>query len=260
MKIKAFFVVAIFISFFGISKAQQGTTEVRTDGFRGPLKCVTATMYEAITEDNIMSRGAILEKLQTVYNSKGQRRSMTYLSAAEDIIFRSRYKHDAFGQTTLEQIVDNNEQVIGRTYYIYNSNFILTETYVEDQERQIENRTLYKYDAQGRLSQRSFNDPNNEVYRREVYTYNGNGTILKTVVYNRERQKIQEIRFEYDAQRQPISRTLFDYTEEEPEIFITKYKYQYDRHGNWIQKTEYDLDGDIMTAEYITERKLEYFE
>ena len=260
MKIKAIFAVAVFVAFFGISKAQQGQPEVRTDGFRGPVRSVTTTMYEAITENNTMRRGDVLEKLQTIYNYKGQRKSMTYLSAAEDIIFRSRYKHDAFGQTTLEQIVDNEERVIGRTYYIYNSNFVLTETYVEDQERQIENRTMYKYDGEGRLSQRSFNDPQNEVYRREVYTYTADGNILKTVIYNRARQKIQEVRYEYDEHGQAITRTLFDYTEAEPEVFITRFNYRYDSQNNWIQKTEYNVDGDNMVAEYITERKLEYFE
>lgn len=260
MKSKSIFVAILLVAIFGAANAQQSTTEVKQDGFNSRVRSVTSTMYEAVVDEGTMSRGEILERLQTEYNAKGQRRSMTYLSQAEDVIFRSRYKHDGFGLTTLEQIVDNNEQVIGRTYYVYNANLALTETYVEDQERQIENRILIKYDEAGRVKERSYNDPLNEVYRREVYTLNGRGLVGKTQVFNRQKVKFQELRYEYDAIGNPTTKTLFDYTEEDPEIFITKYVYKYDENNNWIQKTEYRLEGDVMTPMFITERKIDYYE
>lgn len=250
----------MMVAICSTTNAQQTTPEVKQDGFNNKVKSVTSTMYEAVVEDGTMSRGEILERLQTDYNAKGQRRSMTYLSQAEDVIFRSRYKHDGFGLTTLEQIVDNNEQVIGRTYYVYNANLTLTETYVEDQERQIENRILFKYDENGRVRERSYNDPLNEVYRREVYTLNGRGLVSKTQIFNRQKVKFQEIRYEYDANGNPTTKTLFDYTEEDPEIFITRFVYKYDGNNNWIQKTEYRLEGDVMTPLFITERKIDYYE
>lgn len=260
MKIKAFLSALFIVAIFSASNAQQGTPESKQDGFNGRVKSVNSVMYEAVVEDETMSRGEILERLQTEYNAKGQRRSMTYLSQAEDVVFRSRYKHDGFGLTTLEQIVDNNEQVIGRTYYVYNANLVLTESYVEDQERQIEHRILYRYDENGRLKERSYNDPLNEVYRREVYTINGNGLVGKTQVFNRQKAKIQELRYEYDANRNATTRTLFDYTEEDPEVFVTRFVYKYDENNNWIQKTEYRLDGNQMTPLFITERSITYYE
>ena len=184
---------------------------------------------------------------------------MTYMSVAEDIIFRTRYKHDGFGLTTLEHVVDNQDKVIGRTYYIYDATLVLKEIYVEDVERQIENRLLIKRDATGRITQRSYNDQFNDVYHREVYTYNDEGLIATAVVYDRSKAKIQEKRYEYDQNLQPVSYTLFDYTEDEPEVFVTLFEYQYDDHGNWTSRTEYNLNGDRKEPVYTTRRTIEYF-
>lgn len=251
-------VLSFFLGILGTATAQI-TNEVKSDGFNGPVQKVTSTMYEAIVQGNNIEHGDILERLQTLYNSKGQRRSMTYLATEEDVIFRTRYKHDAFGITVLEQVVDNNEEIIGRTYYVYDANHILTEIYVEDAERQVETRTLISYDGQGRVRQRSFNDALNNVFRREAYTYNDDGSLLKTVVYDNKNNKISETRFEYDSHGQPITQTMYDYTEDETELFITLYRYQYDGHGNWIQRTEFELNGSVSTPTYIIERAIQYF-
>lgn len=241
--------------------AQQSRRETLCDGLVGSVQKVVSTMYLAQSDGESMSRGSALEHLETVYNIKGQRRSMSFLSTEEDaVMFRTRYKHDAFGNTTLEHVVDNNEAVIGRTYYIYNANFVLTESYVEDAERQVEYRIKYKYDGSGRLSQRSFNDAENKVYRREQYAYNPDGTVLSTIVYNRQDKKIQELRYEYDKYRQPVTKTVYDFSEDEPEVFVTLFRYQYDGHGNWIQRTEYSVEGGDSYPEYITERSIQYFE
>lgn len=260
MKIKNILTTLLFVAIFGNIDAQNNVSDVKGDGFYGRVKTVTTSTYEAVVQNDKMTRGDLLERIETVYNAKGQRRSMTFKSPAEEIMFRTRYKHNGFGLILLEQIVDNNEAVIGRTHYIYNANLALTEYYVEDAENQIETRTTLRYDSQGRVIQRSLNGPLNEVYRREVYAYNPDGTILKTMVYNRENQKIQELRYEYDENRYPTTLTLYDYTEEEPEVFITIYKYQYDSNNNWIQRTEYILDDNRTEAQFIIERHFEYFE
>ena len=239
--------------------AQSGR-DLEDDGFKGAVKRVDALVYEALydRQDNLVT-GDELEHLVTEYKQNGQRRSQTYLSVAEDIIFRTRYKHDGFGLTTLEHIVDNHEQVIGRTYFIYDADHTLTETYVEDAERQVENRMLLQHDGQGRITQRSYNDPQNNIYKREVYTYNADGTVRKAVVYDRTKNKVQEKRWEYDEQGEPTSYTLYDYTEEEPEMFITLYEREYDAHGNWVRCTEYELLGDRKLPAYTTVRMIEYF-
>lgn len=251
----------LFLSFFGLLAAhgQVQPRETVLDGLRGKVAKVDSRLYVAIVEGDAMRRGEALEHLETIYNAKGQRRSISYLSTEEDLLFRTRYKHDAFGYTTLEHIVDNNDAVIGRTYYVYDPNFVLTETYIEDAERQVESRTRYRYDATGRLTQRSYNDPLGQVFRREMLRYNGDGTLLSNTIYDRQDQKVMEIRYEYDRYRQPVSKTVFDYSEEEAEIFVTLYRYQYDDQGNWVQRTEYSVDGGNTTPEYITERTIQYF-
>lgn len=265
MRYKPLFLVGLMVLLCGVAQAQdltqkEYTPDAVTDGYVGQVKRVLQVTYEAVVVDNDhMKKGDALERIETVYNSRGQRRSMTYLSTEEDIIFRTRYKHDGFGLCTLEHIVDNNEKVIGRTYYNYTSQNILREIYVEDAERQVESRTNYKYDDQGRISQLSYNDQYNNIFKREVYLYNPDGTIQKTLVYDRGDRKIQEWRFEYDKHRQAVSQTLYDYTEDEPEVFFTLYRYDYDSRGNWVRKVEYSLDGDKMDPQYIIERKLEYF-
>lgn len=239
--------------------AQSGH-DLQDDALHGAVKRVDAVMYEARYDlnDNL-ERGDQLEHLVTEYNAKGQRRQQIYLSVAEDIIFRTRYKHDGFGLTTLEHIVDNQDCVIGRTYYIYDADHTLTESYVEDAERQIESRVLLKHDGLGRISQRSYNDHAGEIFKREVYTYNADGTLNKAVVYDRSKQKVQEKRWEYDEQGYPTSYTLYDYTEEEPEMFVTVYKRDYDAHGNWVRCTEYEVLGDRMLPTYTTTRTIDYF-
>ena len=144
------------------ASAQSGH-DLQDDGLHGTVKRVDNL------NDNL-AKGDQLEHLVTEYNTKGQRRQQVYLSVAEDIIFRTRYKHDGFGLTTLEHIVDNQDRVIGRTYYIYDADHTLTETYVEDAERQIESRMLLKHDGLGRVSQRSYNDHAGDIFKREVYT------------------------------------------------------------------------------------------
>ena len=236
-------------------------SDCQRDGLHGEVKNVLSVMYEADGRANNAGRGSILERLKTVYNQKGQRRSQSYLSNEEDMIFRTKYKHDDFGLVTLEHILDPEENVIGRTYYLYDADLILTEVYVEDEERQIESRVLYKYDAQGRVSQLSYNDHANNVFRREMYIYGENDNIYKTVVFNGEGQKVQEIRYEYDEHNEPVSSTLYDYYADpnEPELTITLYEYRYDEEGNWVTRYEYVLDNDKKIPTYIVERDIKYY-
>lgn len=259
MKINKILAAAICLAMGTLGYAQTGR-DLQDDELKGDVKRIDAVMYEAHYDlnDNL-ENGDQLEHLVTEYNNKGQRRSQTYLSVAEDIIFRTRYKHDGFGLTTLEHIVDNQEHVIGRTYYIYDAEHTLTEVYVEDAERQVESRMLLKHDADGRISERSFNDHAGDVFKREVYRFNPDGSVNKGVVYDRSKNKVQEKRWEYDEQGYITSYTLYDYTEEEPEMFITLYKREYDSHGNWIKCTEYELLGDRMLPTYTTIRTIEYF-
>ena len=245
---------------FGLTATAQTGRDLQDDELHGAVKRVDAVMYEAhYNLGDMLERGEQLEHLVTEYKSNGQRRTQTYLSVAEDVIFRTRYKHDGFGLTTLEHIVDNNEHVVGRTYYIYDADLTLTETYVEDAERQVESRMLLAHDAEGRISQRSFNDHVGGIFKREVYSFNPDGSVQKAVVYDRSKQKVQEKRWEYDEQGYPSSYTLYDYTEDEPEMFVTVYQREYDSHGNWIRCTEYDMLGDRMIPTYTTIRTIEYF-
>lgn len=246
--------------FMGTCAYAQSGHDLQDDELHGDVKRVDAVMYEARYDlnDNL-EKGDQLEHLVTEYNAKGQRRQQMYLSVAEDVIFRTRYKHDGFGLTTLEHIVDNQDHVIGRTYYLYDAEHTLTESYVEDAERQIESRLLLKHDGMGRITERSFNDHVNEIFKREVYVYNADGSINKAVVYDRSKKKVQEKRWEYDEQGYAKSYTLYDYTEEEPEMFVTVYKRDYDSHGNWVSCTEYEVLGDRMLPVYTTVRTIEYF-
>ncbi len=236
-------------------------SDCQRDGLHGEVKDVLSVMYEADAQSTAAGRGSIMERLMTVYKQNGQRRSQSYLSNEEDMIFKTRYKHDGFGLVTLEHILDPEENVIGRTYYLYDADLILTEVYVEDEERQIESRVLYKYDAQGRLSQRSFNDHANNVFRREIYIYGENDNIFKTVVFNGKGEKVQEIRYEYDEHNEPVSSTLYDFYEDpnEPELTITLYEYRYDEEGNWVTRYEYLYDNDKKVPVYIVERDIKYY-
>lgn len=259
MKIRTILAAALFLAFATVAGAQSGH-DLQDDGLHGAVKRVDAVMFEARYDFNDnLERGDQLEHLVTEYNSKGQRRNQTYLSVAEDVIFRTRYKHDGFGLTTLEHIVDNQDRVIGRTYYVYNADHTLIEVYVEDAERQVESRLRLKHDNFGRIEQRSFNDQFNDIFKREIYTFNADGTVNKAVVYDRSKQKVQEKRWEYDEQGEPTSYTLYDYTEEEPEMFVTVYEREYDSHGNWIKCTEYEVLGDRRLPSYTTIRTIEYF-
>lgn len=259
MKISKILIALAFVGTSLAATAQSGR-DLQDDELHGAVKRVDARMYEANynLQDSLVN-GDQLEHLITEYNNRGQRRSQTYLSVAEDVIFRTRYKHDGFGLTTLEHIVDNEDRVIGRTYYVYDAEHTLTEVYVEDAERQVESRMLLKHDGQLRISQRSFNDHVNEIFKREVYVYNPDGSINKAVVYDRSKNKVQEKRWEYDEHGYPTSYTLFDYTEEEPEMFVTLYIREYDEHGNWVRCTEYDVLGDRRIPTYTTVRTIEYF-
>ena len=259
MRIKTL-LASVAIALISLTASAQSGHDLQDDGLRGTVKRIDATMYEAHYDlnDNL-ARGDQMEHLITEYNQKGQRRSQTYLSVAEDIIFRTRYKHDGFGLTTLEHVVDNQDRVIGRTYYVYNADHQLIEMYVEDAERQVESRLRLKHDKLGRIEQRSYNDPLNEIYKREKYVFNADGSVNKAVIYDRSKQKVQEKRWEYDAQGEPLSYTLYDYTEDEPEMFVTLYEREYDSHGNWIRCTEYEVVGDRKFPTYTTERKIEYF-
>ena len=259
MNKKLIWVAIVCLTTLGTAMAQSGR-DLQDDELHGAVKRVDAVMYEAHYDlHDRLEQGEQLEHLVTEYKPNGQRRSQTYLSVAEDVIFRTRYKHDGFGLTTLEHIVDNTEHVVGRTYYVYDTEHALTEIYVEDQERQVESRLHLYHDNQGRISQRSYNDAVNEVFKREVYTFNTDGSVQKAVVYDRSKQKVQEKRWEYDEQGYPTSYTLYDYTEDDPEMFVTIYKRNYDAHGNWVRCTEYDMLGDRMIPTYTTVRTIEYF-
>ena len=259
MKIRTFLAFSLFVMMAATLSAQQTASDAKLDGYNGNVKKVTRYTYEVRTDfTGSTSQGDLLEHLETAYNSKGWRKTMTYVTPEADVIFRSRFKHDGFGLTTVEQIVDNNENVIGRTYYSYDAHNVLKETWVEDADRQIESRTQYRFDAQGHLMQRSINDANGNIFKREVYTYSGNN-VEKKVVFDRSGKKMQEWRYEYDENNQPVSQTLYDYSEAEPEMYITIFQYEYDDHGNWTRRTESELiDGDPI-PQYIVTREIEYF-
>lgn len=259
MKMKKILMATLSVAIATMAGAQSGH-DLEDDGLHGTVKRVDAVMYEARYDFNDnLERGDQMEHLITEYNAKGQRRNQVYLSVAEDVIFRTRYKHDGFGLTTLEHVVDNQDHVIGRTYYVYDADHTLIEVYVEDAERQVESRMRLKHDNMGRIDQRSFNDQFNDIYKREIYTFNEDGTVNKAVVYDRSKQKVQEKRWEYDEQGEPTSYTLYDYTEEEPEMFVTVYEREYDAHGNWIRCTEYEVLGDRRLPTFTTIRTIEYF-
>ena len=236
-------------------------SDAQRDGLHGEVQDVFAVMYEADEQATSPQRGSVMERLKTVYNQKGQRRSQSYLSNEEDMIFKTKYKHDGFGLVTLEHILDPEENVIGRTYYIYDADLVLTEMYIEDEERQIESRVLYKYDAQGRICQRNYNDHENNVYRREVYIYGVGDNIYKTVVYDAKGTKVQEIRYEYDEHNERVSSTMYDYNDspEDPELTITLYEYRYDEEGNWVTRYEYLLEDSKKIPQYIVERDIKYY-
>lgn len=259
MNIKTFLLAALFVAFGTALSAQKLANDVALDGLHGKVKQVTKITYEARTDfTGVTSEGDILERLETVYNSKGWRKTMSYVTPEADIIFRSRFKHDGFGLTTLEQIVDNNENVIGRTYYSYDANNVLKEMWVEDADRQVESRTLVRFDAQGRMTQRSLNDNDGNIYKREVFSYAGNN-VEKKLVFDRNGRKIQEWRYEYDENNEPVSQTLYDYTETEPEMYITIFRYEYDSHGNWTRRTESEIINGELQMLYIVTREIEYF-
>lgn len=260
MKKRILSVVMFALGVAGIATAQKAGSEAKLDGLKGAAQQVTSIMYEAKNNGGtVLERGDILERIEITYLKNGQRKSMAYLSQEEDVLFRSRYKHDGFGVTTLEHVVDNNDNIVGRTYYVYDPNFFLTEIYTEDAERQIETRTLIKYDNRERISQRSFTDAAGNIFRREVYTYTSEGNLLKTVVFDRAGNKAQEIRYEFDNFGQPVTKTTYDYSEDEPDILITIYRYKYDSHRNWIQKTEYEMIDNAPVAQTITERDIKYY-
>ena len=259
MKIKTFFIAVLFVLSTASLSAQKLANDVTLDGLHGKVKNVTKITYEARTDfQGVTSQGDILEQIETAYNSKGWRKTMTYVTPEADIIFRSRFKHDGFGLTTVEQIVDNNENVIGRTYYSYDAQNVLKEMWVEDADRQIESRTLVRFDTQGRLVQRSLNDAAGNIYKREVFTYLGNN-VDKKLVFDRNGRKMQEWRYEYDENNEPVSQTLYDYSEAEPEMFITIFQYEYDDHGNWTRRTESELQDGDPVMQYIVTREIEYF-
>lgn len=262
MKIKTALVALVFLSLASAMQAQKYPVDAAIDGFKGLIKSCRTTTYEALVQNDKMVHGQVMEVLMANYGRNGYRRSMEFLGAKDSVLFRSRYKHDGFGLTTLEQIVAPDESVIGRTYYLYNASNILTEWYVEDVERQVENRVLIHYDAQGRVDKRSYNDQFNEIFKRENYTYGLDGNIQKTVVLDNTGAKVQEWRYEYDEHNMPVSQTLYDYSESsvEPEVSFTVYKYKYDGQGNWIQKVEYEMDNFNLNPVYIIERKLAYYE
>ena len=259
MKIKNIILATVFMGLTALLPAQNLASDATLDGLHGKVKNVTKTTYEARTDfHGVTSEGDLLERLETAYNSKGWRKTMTYVTPEADVIFRSRFKHDGFGLTTVEQIVDNNENIIGRTYYSYDAQNILKEMWVEDAERQIESRTLVRFDAQGRLVQRSLNDAAGNIFKREVFTYAGNN-VDKKVVFDRSGKKMQEWRYEYDENNEPVSQTLYDYSEVEPEMYITIFQYEYDTHGNWTRRTESELVDGEPVMQYIVTREIEYF-
>ena len=259
MKTKVFTFASLFIFLCTFAQAQTIRTDAAIDGLHGKVKSVVKITYEARTDfQGVTTEGDLLERLETVYNTKGWRKTMTYVTPEADVIFRSRFKHDGFGLATVEQIVDNNENIIGRTYYSYDAQNVLKEMWVEDADRQIESRTLVRFDPQGRMIQRSINDADGNIFKREVFYYIGNN-VEKKLVFDRKGNKVQEWRYEYDENNEPVSQTLYDYTEAEPEMFITIFQYAYDDHGNWIRRTESELvDGDPV-MQYIVTREIEYF-
>ncbi len=260
MNAKYFISALLLTSFFVSLSAQRVAPEVKLDGLRGNVKYITTIQYEALDEGKpTLVRGDILERVETEYMKNGQRKSMSYISPEEDVLFRSRYKHDGFGVTTLEHVVDDKENIIGRTYYVYDKQFFLTEVYVEDAERQIETRTMIKYDDNARVSERAFTDASGNVFRREVYAYAHSGNMVKTVTFDRKGTKIRETRYEYDEHHNPVTMTTYDYSEPETEISISLFRYLYDNNNNWIQKTEYLMVDNNPEAQTIIEREIKYF-
>lgn len=112
MKIKTFVLSFLFVGLASMATAQKPANDVAIDGLHGKVKNVVKMTYEARTDfQGVTSEGDMLERLETAYNSKGWRKTMTYVTPEADVIFRSRFKHDGFGLTTLEQIVTRAAEI-----------------------------------------------------------------------------------------------------------------------------------------------------
>ena len=250
----------LFASLVSVAQLPVLKPDVEYDGYKGPVKNVRETLYEAFGTQAKPEKALKLESSLTRYERSGKKIDVNYFTGEDELIFRIRHKRDGIGNIMLDQVIDPNDTVIGRTYYSFNPKNQLVEVITYDQEQQLENRLHVRYNQDGIVSERSYNNRHNTIRRREVYTYNDFGTVAVTTVYDENKQKIQEIFYEYDDLLEVTSQTTFDYfNEEDPVITVQMFTYKYDDFKNWIQKTEFIVEKGEYVPVLIIDRDFEYY-
>ena len=260
-------IITLFISILFMIGCNTNKSKIETDlekqGFKGKVKSIKSTTYEAIEKFGEIQKVEEISKLLSSFNEKG--------NFIENILEENR-KIDS-KQT---YIYNDQGNIIDKKEYDSEGNLKLQTTYNYDEKgnKLEENtfggfgtqKTTYKYDDKGRevesLITLSFQGINGSAELRITKEYDQKGNIIEEKNYNNHNKlsskgiytydergnKIKEIFINLDSKK-PEEKNIYIYDKNNNKIEVQKYI-----SGNLSEKTiiKYDEKGNIL-EEHITD-------
>ena len=197
-----------------------------------------------IEESEYKSDGSLIRKYIYKYDDKGNR------------IEISQYKSDGSLRGKYICKYDDKGNEIERSWY--------------KSDGSLDWKCICRYDYKGNEVERSWYKPDGSLDWTCVYKYDDKGNKIEESEYKPDGSNEWKDIYKYDDKENNEEKNRYKYDEsfkkggkynshgDITEDESNGYEYKYDKQGNWIEKITYK--GEARIPEFITERKIEYYE
>ena len=230
-----------------------------TSNFRENVRSIQIDNYEAKRRDIKPIKSIHLETFIYKYTIEGKEERIDYIAGANNLVYHTEYKRDAYGNIILETMLDSKGGVLGKILYNYNANNQVIEEYMFSEYNDLESVTFFYYDKKGNCIEKIYEDGDRNRLKVHQLSYDSLSRLINIQVKNQAGKKTEDISFEYTNSKDPITINIFDYTKSDIRLKTYTFDYEYDSRMNWIKRQQYRIEKGELIPYYITDRKIEYF-
>ena len=230
-----------------------------TSNLNGNVRSIQIDNFEAKRNELKPIKAIHLETFIYKYTTEGKEERIDYIAGANNLIYHTEYRRDAYGNTILNTMLDSKNNVLGKSLYNYNSGNQVIEEYMFSEYNELEGVIYFYYDNKGNCIKKIYVDGDRNTLEIHELSYDSSSRLVNIQVKNQDGKKKEDISFEYNNSKDPITINIFDYTQSDIRLKTYTYDYEYDSRMNWTKKQQYRLEKEKLVPYYITERKIEYF-
>ncbi len=239
-------------------KAKDSFGIVLKDGIYKDKYSSLSDLEESITfnkEGFVISKteyndGIVEKQEKFIRDSLYRKTESNFYNSKNKFAGKQIFKYNESGDISEMTAYKSDGKIEGKWIYIYEKNKMTRNNY--GSEGNLYSNYISTYNDKGELIEYKHLDFENRKYNYTInYIYNTKQNTKTEVNKSYYSSELEDIKWfsKYNKSGDLIIKTLDD-------SYITKYEYDYDEHNNWTKKIEF---SDVF-PEFITERKIQYFE